>query len=84
MERHHVAPCLSHRQGESAVEWVVDGDAGEPRKAPFGKFGLNRHTVQAPDGLSHYLYVAAFPDGAEPVLLFSDRKSVAQSVYDMW
>lgn len=62
----------------------MEGDNAEVRRVPFGKFALMFANVRTTDYSMQHVAVASFPDGAEPVLLFTDNKRVARSVRNMW
>lgn len=62
----------------------MEGDDAEVRRMPFGKFTLTFANVRTADHSTQHVAVASFPDGAEPVLLFTDNKRVARSVRNMW
>jgi hypothetical protein len=49
---------------------------------PLNKFTLDQKHLRASRDLR--IYTAAFPDGAQPVHIFTDRSAVARSVRELW
>jgi vacuolar protein sorting-associated protein 13A/C len=61
---------------------VGEEEGAATHRAEFGRFGITAITYRWA-GRKAQLWAASFPDGAEPVLLLTNRTTVARSVRDM-